>query len=129
MLPPALRRGTVDKLNKWYNSPTNSLRAMRSNMSGRAANDSKPETVLVTEESPVDPMTDYERSKADAERYLMGRRGQGITDVPDVVILRPTMIYGPRARFLGAKMAAIPPVMALFFDRLPKLRGGAVFNW
>jgi nucleoside-diphosphate-sugar epimerase len=79
----------------------------------------------IAETSPLDPQTDYERSKADAEAYLWSRPRTG----PEVVVLRPTMIYGPRARFLGAKMTAFVPILAEVLGRVPRLRGGPIFNW
>jgi nucleoside-diphosphate-sugar epimerase len=78
------------------------------------------------ETTPIDPQSPYEASKAEAERYLWARpRGAK----PEVVVLRPTMIYGPRARFLLAKGAAIPPSLALIFSKIPRIRGGAKCNW
>lgn len=77
------------------------------------------------ETTPFGPQSPYEQSKVDAERYLWARPRGG----PEVVVLRPTMIYGPRARFLGAKFALIPPMLALVFSSIPRLRGGARCNW
>ncbi|MBC7544432.1 MAG: NAD(P)-dependent oxidoreductase [Candidatus Sericytochromatia bacterium] len=78
-----------------------------------------------TESTPFAPASAYERSKVAAEQYLWGQPRSG----PEVVVVRPSMIYGPRARFLGAKAAALPPMLALLFPRLPRLRGGASVNW
>ena len=78
-----------------------------------------------TESTPFSPSSHYERSKVAAEQYLWGLPRTG----PEVVVVRPSMIYGPRARFLGAKVAAMPPMLALLFPRLPRLRGGATVNW
>jgi nucleoside-diphosphate-sugar epimerase len=81
----------------------------------------------IPEDRELAPQTDYERSKAEAEHYLMSLpRGAGDTDV---VVLRPSMIYGPRARFLGVKLATLPPMMALALEKIPRLRGGPVCNW
>ena len=81
--------------------------------------------VPLEETTPFGPRTPYERTKVEAESYLWSRSRTG----PEVVVLRPTMVYGPRARFLAAKLAAIPPVLALFLPSVPRLRGGAVCNW
>lgn len=78
-----------------------------------------------TEDREIAPQTDYEESKTQAEEYLFSRPRSGT----EVVVLRPTMIYGPRARFLGVKMATLPPMLALAFPRVPRLRGGPVCNW
>jgi nucleoside-diphosphate-sugar epimerase len=78
------------------------------------------------ETTPFDAGSPYEQSKVDAERYLWARPHAG---GPEVTIVRPTMIYGPRARFLAAKAATIPPVLALVFSRIPRVRGGARCNW
>src|SRR5688500_18223877 len=77
------------------------------------------------ETTPFDPMTPYEQTKLEAERYLWARPRSG----PEVTIVRPTMIYGPRARFLGARLALIPPMLALAFSKLPLLRGTPKCNW
>lgn len=79
----------------------------------------------ITEACPFDPTSPYEQSKVNAERYLWALPRQGTA----VTVVRPSMIYGPRARFLGAKASAIPPMLALFFTRIPKIKGGAVVNW
>ncbi len=82
-------------------------------------------TSPVDETAPFDPMSPYELTKVEAERYLWSRPRSG----PEVTILRPTLIYGPRARFLAARFAAIPPMLALAFSRLPRLRGMPRCNW
>jgi nucleoside-diphosphate-sugar epimerase len=79
----------------------------------------------IDEARPFAPQSPYERSKVEAERYLWARPRAG----PEVVVLRPTMIYGPRARFLGAKLATLVPIAALFFKRIPRIEGGASCNW
>ncbi len=80
----------------------------------------------IDESAPFDPQSPYERSKVDAERWLWARPRAG---APEVVVVRPSMIYGPRARFLGAKLATVPPIVALFFGLVPRIRGGASCNW
>ncbi len=79
----------------------------------------------VDETVPFDPCSAYELTKVESERYLWARPAGG----PGVTVLRPTMIYGPRGRFLGAKLATIPPVQALIFNKIPRIRGGARCNW
>jgi nucleoside-diphosphate-sugar epimerase len=80
---------------------------------------------LLDESAPIAPRTNYERSKDDAESYLRSRPRKG----PEVVILRPAMIYGPRARFLGAKLATLPPLFAMVLGKVPRIVGGPVFSW
>lgn len=77
------------------------------------------------ETTPFDPQTSYEQSKVEAERFLWSRPRTG----PEIVVLRPTMIYGPRARFLGAKIATLPPMLALVFSKIPRIKGGPRCNW
>jgi nucleoside-diphosphate-sugar epimerase len=78
-----------------------------------------------TESAPFAPSSPYERSKVAAEQYLWGLPRTG----PEVVVVRPSMIYGPRARFLGAKAAAMPPMLSLFLPWIPRIKGGASVNW
>lgn len=77
------------------------------------------------ETAPFAPSSPYERSKVAAEQYLWGLPRTG----PEVVVIRPSMIYGPRARFLGAKAAALPPMLSLFLPKVPRFKGGASVNW
>lgn len=55
------------------------------------------DTEVVTEESPLDPQTEYARSKAEAERAIAGLAGGGFSPV----FLRNGTVYGvsPRMRF------------------------------
>jgi nucleoside-diphosphate-sugar epimerase len=77
------------------------------------------------ETTPLAPSTDYERTKAEAERYLFSRPRGGT----EVTVLRPSMIYGPRARFLGARVAIVPPMLALALRRIPRIRRMPRCNW
>jgi len=77
------------------------------------------------ESVPFFPKSAYEQSKVDAERYLWSRPPGG----PALTVVRPAMIYGPRGRFLGAKMACIPPLLALLRGRLTRISGGPRTNW
>jgi nucleoside-diphosphate-sugar epimerase len=79
----------------------------------------------IPETAPIRPVSAYTRSKADAEDYLWSRPRAGMA----VTVLRPSMIYGPRARFLGARLACLPPLLAEIMPRIPVLEGGARCNW
>ena len=79
----------------------------------------------IDETTPFDPSSPYEHTKVEAERYLWSRPRSG----PEIVILRPTMIYGPRAHYLGAKFAMFPPVLGLIFSKIPRVVGGPRCNW
>lgn len=77
------------------------------------------------ESTPFEPYSPYEQSKVDAERYLWSRPREGT----ELTVLRPTMIYGPRGRFLGARLACMTPILALFLRKIPVIEGGPLCNW
>lgn len=60
-------------------------------VSSQAAAGPSAEGTARKEEDPPAPVTDYGRSKLDAERYALG-----YADRLPVVIVRPTAVYGPR---------------------------------
>ncbi len=55
----------------------------------------------------------YEASKVRSEAIIQVV-GENAANDFSWTILRPALIYGPRARFLGATLAAIPPILELF---------------
>jgi nucleoside-diphosphate-sugar epimerase len=78
------------------------------------------------ETNPIEASSDYERTKILAEQCLLSAWAAG---GPEVVVLRPSPIYGPRARNLGASLACLGPILA---ERLPfvvGLTGGPRINW
>jgi nucleoside-diphosphate-sugar epimerase len=44
-------------------------------------------------------------------------------------ILRPALIYGPRAKFLGATLATIPPILDFVPGKKIGFYGGPITNW
>jgi nucleoside-diphosphate-sugar epimerase len=77
------------------------------------------------ETSPVTPGNDYIRTKILSEDYLRRQPSGG----PRVVILRPSLIFGPRGRVLAGPLATVPPLLRLVTSRLPILEGGPRTNW
>lgn len=78
------------------------------------------------ESNPLAANNEYERTKILAEEFLLAQSGAGS---PEVVLLRPSPVYGPRARNLGASLACLGPILK---DRLPVLvglKGGPRINW
>ena len=67
----------------------------------------------------------YEETKVFAENFLKSNyRG-----TLKVAILRPALIYGPRAGFLGAALAAIPSMMKSIPGCRVGFKGGPKTNW
>jgi nucleoside-diphosphate-sugar epimerase len=82
---------------------------------------------LIDERTPLKASSPYEQSKIDSEETLRSFHGRG---GPAYVILRPSLIYGPRGRLLGAALAALPPILRLFTgDSVFSFAGGPRLNW
>jgi nucleoside-diphosphate-sugar epimerase len=83
--------------------------------------------MLVDEETPLKATSPYEQTKIESEEILRSYHGKG---GPAYVILRPSLIYGPRGRLLGAQLVTASPLMRLFTGE-PVLRfvGGPRLNW
>lgn len=82
---------------------------------------------IIEEDTPVRATSPYEQTKIDSEAVLHSFHGRG---GPAYVILRPSLIYGPRGRLLGAAIAAVPPILRLFTgDRTFSFVGGPRTNW
>ena len=87
----------------------------------------KHEGRLIEEDSAFRASSAYEQSKIDSEEVLRAFHGRG---GPAYVVLRPSLIYGPRGRLLGAALAAVPPILQLFTgDRVFRFVGGPRTNW
>jgi nucleoside-diphosphate-sugar epimerase len=82
---------------------------------------------LIGEDTPLRGTSPYETSKIESEEVLKAFHGKG---GPAYVILRPSLIYGPRGRLLGAPLAAVPPILFMFTGS-PCLGfvGGPRLNW
>ncbi len=78
------------------------------------------------EDDPLEPNNDYERSKIACEQALRSETGP---KAPELVILRPSLIYGPRAKHLGASLACLGPIMKASLPILFGLKGGPRINW
>jgi len=83
--------------------------------------------MLVGEETPLKATSPYEQTKIESEEVLRSYHGKG---GPAYVILRPSLIYGPRGRLLGAQLVTVTPLVRLFTGE-PVLRfvGGPRLNW
>lgn len=77
-----------------------------------------------TEDMPLTAGNDYEQTKILCEEYLKGQTGG-----PEVVVIRPSLIYGPRGKMLGAALACIAPLMHEFLPVMIGLSGGPRSNW
>lgn len=80
----------------------------------------------VDEAATPKPVTPYERTKAEAEQVLKAALAGTATDY---VIVRPSMIYGPRSRTMGGKLFAYVPIVHDLLGSVPRLKGSARFNW
>jgi nucleoside-diphosphate-sugar epimerase len=81
----------------------------------------RPSLLPMPEEGAQRPRNAYERSKRDGEHAALDEHDRGI----DVVVLRPTLVYGPRSRYGHALVIALAAqARALAVRRLPFLRGG-----
>jgi nucleoside-diphosphate-sugar epimerase len=80
----------------------------------------------LTEEAPLEPRGNYERSKFLAEKALLRYKFAG--SKMDLVILRPALVLGPFASTFMAGMVTVPPLCRHYLGFAPKLRGGAVSN-
>ena len=80
---------------------------------------------VLDEESELDARSSYDETKEEAERFLRSRRSGAL----EWVILRPSLIYGPRARAFGATILTIPPILRMFVRYLPSFTGGPRINW
>ncbi|RDV38658.1 NAD(P)-dependent oxidoreductase [Bradymonadaceae bacterium TMQ3] len=79
-----------------------------------------------TEDSPVDPYNDYERTKIEAEHELEALRAGG---GPALTILRPGLLYGPGCTEMSAGLVTVVAILRDLASYLPGLRGGPRTNW
>jgi nucleoside-diphosphate-sugar epimerase len=82
---------------------------------------------LIKEGYELEITSPYEESKAYSEgtiQIVAGTRLNGLR----WTVLRPALIYGPNCKFLGATVAAIPPIMKALGLRIG-IRGGPITNW
>ncbi len=81
---------------------------------------------LLTEDTPLEPKSAYERTKVESEQLLAElEHDVGL----EWIVLRPGLIYGPGARFLLADIVAIPPLLRYVLGaNIPGLEGGPRTN-
>ncbi len=83
---------------------------------------------VITEDTPLRAESAYEQSKIDSEALLqqLARKGG-----PGWVILRPSLIYGPRGRLLAGPLSTMPPMLKLLSGgtAMVGLSGGPRSNW
>lgn len=81
---------------------------------------------VLHEDGPLDPASPYERTKVETEQIL----AELVHDTHlEWIVIRPSLIYGPGARFLLADLAAIPPMLRYVLGtNIPVLRGGPRTN-
>ncbi len=86
----------------------------------------KDATGTYTEEKPIAGSNDYERTKVMCEEYLLREARPKRTEV---VVVRPSLIYGPRGKMLGAALACIPPIVHEHLRMQLGFSGGPRSNW
>jgi UDP-glucose 4-epimerase len=83
---------------------------------------------LITEDTPLRADSAYEQTKIDSEALLqqLARKGG-----PGWVVLRPSLIYGPRGRLLAGPLPTFPPILKLLSGgaAMVGLAGGPKSNW
>ena len=80
---------------------------------------------LRTETDAVLATNAFEQSKLDSERVL-----PAADDAPvPITVLRPSLIYGPHCRKMGASIVTLPPILRGFTPYLPGITGGPRTNW
>lgn len=93
----------------------------------------QPRNTPVSEDTPANPQNDYAKSKYEGEK-----RAIAISQVHGLplTVLRPTVVYGPRSRYIAAVFFSIPGIVRSLIDRLGVedeviylFTGGAITNW
>jgi len=80
----------------------------------------------LTEDAPVEPQGNYDRSKHLAEKALLRMKFAGSDTA--LIILRPALVLGPFASSFMAGMVTVPPIFRHYLSFAPRLEGGAVSN-
>ncbi len=87
-----------------------------------------PSEKLIKEDYRVVSNSPYEASKISSERAIKEIWEKSSEDFT-YTILRPALIYGPEAKFLGATLAAIPPILRTYGLTHVGVSGGPITNW
>lgn len=86
---------------------------------------STPQQMPVTEESRLNPGTEYGKSKLAAEKLVQGaQREWGLR----TVILRPSLVYGPGCVYAGGAFTLLLILKEIGIRKLPIIRGNLRFN-
>jgi len=83
---------------------------------------------LITEDTPLRADSAYEQTKIDSEALLQALARKG---GPGWVVLRPSLIYGPRGLRLAGPLPTLPPIIKLLSGgtAMIGLAGGPRSNW
>jgi nucleoside-diphosphate-sugar epimerase len=92
-----------------------------------------PRTMPVTEDTPPNPLNAYSKSKWEGEKKAMAIAQ--VHGLP-LTVLRPTVVYGPRSRYIASVFFSVPGLVRSMSDRLGieddvlyAFAGGATINW
>lgn len=80
----------------------------------------------ITEDDPLEPQGQFERTKFMAERTLLRSKADGAQT--RLCILRPGLIIGPFGTALMSAIATYPPILKRYVGFAPKMRGGPLTN-
>ena len=86
----------------------------------------RPCDLPIREDFPPEPKNDYERTKVLAEELALARAE---ADGPDICVLRPSVVYGPRGRLLSTTLVVLGSLLRERGWRVPVLEGGPASNW
>jgi len=89
--------------------------------------DQEDDEVFIREHDPVLGSSPYEWSKISSEQILQAL--VATQSRMKVTVLRPSLIYGPRCRFLGAALASIPVLLEKISQVVFGFYGGPRTNW
>lgn len=89
---------------------------------------------IITEDTPPAPLNAYAESKWKGERVV--RRLHKTQGLP-IIVIRPTVIYGPRGRYAASNFFCIPGIVHVITNRLnlqqyrelTVFSDGPLFNW
>jgi nucleoside-diphosphate-sugar epimerase len=79
------------------------------------------------ESSALSANNGYEQTKIVCEEFLYEH--QNDRGAPELIVLRPSLIYGPRSRRMSASLACLGPILEASLPVLMGLAGGPRINW
>jgi nucleoside-diphosphate-sugar epimerase len=96
----------------------------------------QPENMPITEDFPANPLNAYAESKYAGEKVA---RKMHVDEGLPVTVIRPTVVYGPRCRYIASVFFSIPGIVRSIGDRLhgpaggmrvlPVFTGGSLVSW